>query len=751
MRRSACNTAVFDSSKAAFRHRLTVATLAAFVIATMFAFGANAQISGTGCGDDLIRPNEAGTGTLLLKTAIPGCYVEAPRVATGIDVDISGPIARTRVTQRFRNPADGWVEGLYVFPLPDGSAVDTLKMVVGERLIEGEIRERQEARRIYETARSEGRTASLGEQIRPNIFNNNVANIGPLETIVIQIEYQESLRFDAGRYHLRVPLAVAPRYAPQPILQLTRLEGGGLQFGVADPVPDRERINGPVIPPEYGKINPVSLTIQLEAGFDLGAVESGSHEIQVVRNGTTAATIALQEGEVPADRDFALEFAPVEETIPTVSLLRENWGGEDYLLAFVVPPTIAPGATLPREAIFILDNSGSMGGESIRQAKASLLLALDRLNPNDRFNIVRFNDSMDELFPAPVDASRENVAFAKGYVSSIQAGGGTEMLPALISALTDVTPDDRTRLRQVIFLTDGAVGNEAQLFAAINQRLGRSRLFTVGIGSAPNSYFMAGASRAGRGSFTYIGNVDEVVPRMSELFEKLEHPVMINLAAEWPEGVAGETWPNPIPDLYSGEPILITMKTSEADGLITLSGTLGGVPWRQTLDLSDARVTSGIEKLWARNKIAALDESRVYGANPGAIDRAVLDIALSHHLTSRLTSLVAVDITPRRPDSAPLTSREIPLNLPEGWDFDKVFGERQSNDVQHTQDGTPNVVLTQIAMSDAPPAVLGPGDAALNLPQGGTLSRLLMLLGFVFLLFGTLVLGGGRLRGARLA
>jgi len=173
------------------------------------------------CAAGLMRRDEAGTGTLLLKTTIPGCYLGAPRVAADITVDIAGPVARTRVTQRFENPSDGWVEGVYLFPLPEGAAVDTLRMQIGERFIEGEIKERQQARQIYEQARAEGRAASLVEQDRPNVFTNQVANIGPHQTVVVQIQYQESLRFDRDRYRLRVPLVVAPRYSPPPSIVVT--------------------------------------------------------------------------------------------------------------------------------------------------------------------------------------------------------------------------------------------------------------------------------------------------------------------------------------------------------------------------------------------------------------------------------------------------------------------------------------------------------------------------------------------------
>jgi len=703
------------------------------ILLTAMAVRTRAQPQEPSCAQGLMRKSEAGTGTLLLRTAVPGCYLPAPRVAADFDIDIAGPVARTRVTQRFENPAEGWVEGVYLFPLPENSAVDTLKMKIGDRFIEGQIKERQTARRIYEAAKAEGKKASLVEQERPNVFTNSVANIGPHETIVVQIEYQESLRYDSGRFHLRVPLVVAPRYNPVPQATLVQYREGS-QYSVFDPVPDRERLEAPVLRPEEGKVNPVSLEVRLEAGFPLGAITSDSHAISVVRNGATGAAIALTQGEEPADRDFTLTFAPAPGSDPAVSLLKETKSDGNYYLALIVPRgTETAARSRPREAVFILDNSGSMGGESIRQAKASLLLALDRLQPADRFNVIRFDDTMTQLFRTSVDATPENVSYAKGFVSNIEARGGTVMLPALLAALSDPTPNDRSRLRQVIFLTDGAVGNESQLFTAIDEKLGRSRLFTVGIGSAPNSYFMSGAARAGRGTYTYISSADQVQPRMAELFAKLERPVMTELSAEWPDALKGESWPNPLPDLYAGEPVLVTLKGTDSGGVLTLSGNIAGRQWRTTLDLSQARDAKGIEKLWARSKIAAIDESRVQGADPAQIDTAILAVALEHHLASRLTSLVAVDVTPSRPENLILSSAQVPLNLPAGWDFGKVFGGDTPVRQDHAQLNVPDSLLTTVMLTKAPPAAVQPNDAGLVLPQGGTDARLLLIIGLILL------------------
>ena len=449
----------------------------------------------TSDADGRVTPDEMNTGALLLPTE-DGGFVQAPRLGTDVIMTVNGTIARVTVTQRFENNSDRWLEGVYVFPLPEQSAVDALHMEIGARTIEGEIKGRDAAKQAYEAAKDAGQKASLVEQERPNIFTNSVANIGPHEAVVVRIEYQETVKQDAGVYSLRFPLVVAPRYNPKGS-EITPADYDG-KPSPSDPVPDRDRITPPVLDPAKGpKINPVSIEVTLDAGFALGDVTSSFHEIALKRTGDNTATLALAQGSVPADKDFELVWKPKAAAAPQTSLFYESVGGQDYLLAMVTPPTLdAAPKLLPRELIFVIDNSGSMAGTSIVQAKQSLLFALGRLRPGDKFNVVRFDDTLETLFDTAVDASSDNLAIAKHFVSRLDAAGGTEMLPALEAALKDATPEDTTRLRQVVFLTDGSVGNEAQLFEEIAKNRGRSRLFTVGIGSAPNSYFMTARRRA---------------------------------------------------------------------------------------------------------------------------------------------------------------------------------------------------------------------------------------------------------------
>lgn len=684
----------------------------------------------------LVQPAEMNSGAFLFKSQVEGRYVEAPRLGTDVEMRISGPIIRTTVTQRFMNVTDGWVEGVYVFPLPEGSAVDTLKMQIGNRFIEGKVKPREEAKVIYETAKAEGKKASLVEQERPNMFTNSVANIGPGETIIVQIEYQDTARQDKDTWSLRFPMVVAPRYNPEAGLALVSNQTGEPEIRAgADPVPDRDRISPPVLHPSFGKINPVSLRISLEAGFPLADVKSSYHPVNVSRAGDERAEIALSEGAVPADKDFELTWTAKPLTAPKVSLFRETVGSDHYVMALIAPPIqAAQTATMPREAIFVIDNSGSMAGQSMRDAKTALIAALDRLTPRDTFNVVRFDHTFELVFPEAVPASPENIIYAKGFVGRLDADGGTEMLPALSAALIDTASRDDSRLRQVIFLTDGAIGNEAQLFAEIAQKRGRSRVFTVGIGTAPNTFFMRRAAELGRGTFTHIGSETQVLARMSDLFQKLELPAMRDLSGSWVDAGRVESFPDPLPDLYVGEPIMVVAKLTEASGALRLTGQYRGERWEMTVNFAGAATRPGVAKLWARNKIASLEALRASAQTPDGIDKAIEKVALDHHLVSQRTSLVAVDITPSRPTSQGLTSVQSPLNLPEGWNFDKVFGPL-GEEAQPEKLRSSFAASLQLASAQGQP-VLGPRQAkrGIELPVGATPADRKILIGFLLVL-----------------
>lgn len=676
-------------------------------------------------------------GGLTLRGSAGTAQVEAVQLATDIGVDVSGPTARTVVTQAFRNTSTNWVEGTYVYPLPEDAAVDGMKLVVGSRVIVADIRERAAAKRAYEAARAAGQSAALTTQERPNIFTNAVANIGPGETVLVQITYQQTIPVSGETRMLRLPLVVAPRYNPTPA-SVAAVSLDGVVEAARDPVPDRARISPPVLDPSISRsTNPVAVTVRLRAGFAVGAVRSATHAISVTETSPEARTITLANGVAPADRDLELTWAPVPGRMPGLGLFRETVAGRTYLLAAVNPPAIeADTASRPaRDVIFVIDNSGSMSGASMRQAKAGLLAGLGRLTPQDRFNVIRFDDTWDALHPVPVPATPDALAEAERFVAALEARGGTEMLAPLKAALADPHAEDG-RVRQVVFLTDGAVGDEEQIFAAIHANLGRSRLFMVGIGSAPNGHLMRHAAGIGRGSFTEIRDLAQVGERTRALYEKLESPAVTNLTATF--SVPGvEVTPGALPDLYRGEPLVFAARLPRtAEGTVTVAGRVGGRIWSRTLPLAEADAGAGISKVWARSRIGETETTRLTGRlGADAADATILALALEHGLTTRLTALVAIDATPRRAPGTPLVAAELPLNLPAGWDFARVFGTDRPDDAPADEKAARIVPISA-------------DGAAVDLPQTGAGILAELSLGLLLALLG-LLLGAGHRSGGR--
>ncbi|MBI1424628.1 MAG: marine proteobacterial sortase target protein [Gammaproteobacteria bacterium] len=610
-------------------------------------------------------------GTLFYRAAHDGQYRAAPLLDTDVDMRVTGYINRARLTQTFTNGSDEWMEGIYVFPLPENAAVDHMRIRVGERIIEGQIKEKAEAKQIYEQAKRAGKRASLLEQERPNMFTTSVANIGPHESIVVEIEYQQTLAYDQGQFRLRMPLAITPRYIPGGAPDEQALVDG---TGFAQPttqVPDANRITPPVALGQ--KINPVTIHIELDAGFDVSDLKSSYHPITISNHGEGRYTINLADGQVPSDHDFELVWTPVAGQAPQAALFSERIGNEMFYLGMLLPPQAEQQTqTLAREVIYVIDTSGSMGGVSIRQARDALMLALKRLRGDDYFNVIQFNSVTDTLFDHPVPASLNNKTQALRYVENLQAGGGTEMMGAMQKALAN-NDDETQRLRQVIFLTDGAVGNEDALFEYIRHHLGNSRLFTVGIGSAPNSHFMTKAAQFGRGTFTYISRVNEVADKMQALFAKLDSPVMRDLAVEHSFNQF-EMSPAHLPDLYLGEPLMFTARSDADSGELVLKGLRQGKDWSASMFLQQAKPGRGIAQLWARQRIDSLMDSAADGADAAQVRKQVIELALHHHMVSKYTSLVAVDVTPVRPQTSGLNSLAVPVNLPQGQDAAKIFG-----------------------------------------------------------------------------
>ena len=621
--------------------------------------------------DEFASPHEMQTGSLLLQ--MEAGYRIATRINTVIEIRVSGPVARTVVRQEFQNDGAEWVEGIYVFPLPDSAAVDRLRLRIGERFIEGEIREKEEARGEYEKARHEGKRAGLVEQQRSNLFTTSIANLGPGETVNVEIEYLDTVKYDSGRFHLRFPLTLTPRYIPG--VEQGR-QGSGWSADTGQ-VPDASLVTPPVV--TASRDHAVTMRAEIHAGVPLQFIASRYHPVRVetVDEAEGRYTVALTGTRVPMDHDLELTWQPVEDAIARATLFREVKDGMPHYLLMVLPPDDMElgkaAGPVARELVFVIDTSGSMHGASIDQAKEALLLALNGLAPGDSFNVIQFNSIVDVLYPESVPATPGNVRVAREYIRSLAANGGTEMFPALERAL--VPTGDEERLRQVVFITDGSVGNEQELFRLIEKKLGSSRLFTVGIGSAPNSLFMRKAAESGRGAYTFISALHEVKEKMSALVRKIEQPRVTGIQVAWPGQALA--YPETVPDLYAGEPVVQKVRlTGESRGgdVVRISGTSSMGDWGVDLPIAAEQENEGIAAVWARSRIEHLLDRERRGEGAETVRAEIIETALDHQLVSKYTSLVAVDRTPARPQPSALEREQVPNLLPYGQSQEAIFG-----------------------------------------------------------------------------
>lgn len=615
----------------------------------------------------------------LLFNDINGVTHQAVLMDTRINASIQGIVAEITYEQHFVNHSSDWQEGIYQFPLPENASVNFMQMRIGERIITGSIREKQAAKKAYIKAKSEGKKVALTEQNRPNLFTQRVANIAPNETVIVTLRFLQTLKYENEKFEWRLPTTFTPRYIPGIIKpkndhqdSLDPTSGSHLEQSISlsstgwaiptDQVPDAHEIMPPMVDPaanSLAQMPTMQLNIALNAGLQLANIQALYHAIDINKK-AAIHHISLTKPKVIMDRDFVLQWSPVKSQTPKSAVFTEEIDGDIYALMMLMPPAVQTNA-LPRDIVFIIDTSGSMGGTSITQAKAALSTAVDKLTATDRFNIIEFNSNYNTLFSDWSPVNSESTRYAKHWINQLNANGGTEMLPALSAALNH-SPDGE-RLQQVVFITDGAVGNETALFSHIHNNIGDFRLFTVGIGSAPNSHFMTQAAEFGRGTFTFIGNIQEVAGNMAELFKQLNSASHTQIAIDW--GTHSEQYPERISDLYYGQPLLVTAKLSQLQQ-VKISGR-SAIPWAQNIDVNTQPSESAIAALWARQKIKALEVQGVKGnLDEATLKDKILEVALKHQLMSRFTSFIAIDDTPLKPDNEPTKTAVIPNTIAHG-------------------------------------------------------------------------------------
>ena len=641
---------------------------------------------------------EVTQGALRVKTENE--IVECPLKHTDVKAIISGFIARVTVTQTFENPYDEKIEAVYVFPLPHTAAVDDMTMVIGERRVVGLIRRRAEARAMYERAINQGATASLLEQERPNIFTQSVGNIKPGEEIPIEISYVDVLNYDMGTYEFHFPMVVGPRYIPgAPISKKPKLpkeltgkvgeveapmeEGDPSGTGWSPDttrVPDASRITPPVLKPGYRTGHDISLSVSLEAGVPVGDIKSPNHKVTLERIGASGVVAEISPADSIPNKDFVMKYAVVGEK-PEMAVLAHSKGADQgYFMLMIQPKLDAELAKAPpREVVFLVDVSGSMSGEPTEKVKEAMRHFFRLSKPDDTVQVITFAGSANKLFERPVAATKENVSRALNFTQQIQAGGGTEMLKGIKMVLNE--PVDPERVRIVVMLTDGYIGNEAEIIAEVGRRAGdQIRFWAVGIGSSPNRFLIDGVAKQGGGMSGMIELNTDPKELVSQIVDRIHRAQLANIQIDWNDLSVYEIFPRRIPELWAGRPVILFGRYADGGKTrLELSGVAEGKPLSYSLDVALPRTQPKhdvLSKTWARKKIEDISAQMYYADTPEVVEE-ITQVALTYRLMSQYTSFVAVDeseVQLASQQAKPPRRVLVPVPLPAGVDFEGVFG-----------------------------------------------------------------------------
>lgn len=563
-----------------------------------------------------------------------------PLKHTDVDARVVGHVAQVRVAQEFRNDRAEPIEVTYTFPLPENSAVDSMRMVIGERVIEGVIQRRAEARSTYEQARAAGHTSALLEQERPNIFTQSVANVPPGETITVEVTYLQTLSQDAGTYEFVFPMVVGPRFIPP-----------------GDAVPDAARIMPPVLGTGVRTGHDVSLALEVAIGSSIARWDAPTHTV-AGKSTNEGFAIHLADAETIPNRDFVVRWSAASTSTQARLLLGEpDAKGRGHFALIVQPPAVDLDALVgQREMIFVIDRSGSMSGLPLALAKQTLREALRRLRPVDTFDVIGFESGTERLFGAPRPANQDNLVLAERFIDGLEAGGGTMMAGAVEAALAPKLSAGRHRY--VFFLTDGYIGNETEIFTGARSLIGRAehdglraRVFGIGIGSAPNRELIAGLSEAGEGVPLYVGNREHPHAAVESWSRYVDHAVLEDLEVDWGGLTVSGRYPTEVPDLFASHAVVMLGRyAGDVRSDVELTATLSdGGQIGQTITIPITVGTSDVDDrilatLWAREKIASITAAGWDGAlDRSEVERSITEVGLDFGLVTAFTSFVAVD------------------------------------------------------------------------------------------------------------
>jgi len=627
--------------------------------------------------------------TQLLERQPGGLYVQTsenqqiafPLKHTEVQAKVAGNISRVEVTQSFENPFTTTLEAVYIFPLPDEAAVDDMLIRIGDRTIQGSIKKRQEARAIYEQAKQQGQTAGLLEQERDNIFTQSLANIKPGEQIDVIIRYSDSLKFEAGNYEFVFPMVVGPRYIPGTAIEGNTVGGGSAPTPMTlnqdtDLVPDASRLNAPILPLGTRSHHDINVTVEIDAGVEVRDVRSPSHQIQIAYQKRTVQ-IQLAGGDTIPNKDLILRYQVAGNSTQSTILTQADERGGHFAVYLIPAIEYRPNQIVPKDVVFLIDTSGSQAGAPLMQCQELMRRFINGLNPDDTFSIIDFSDTTQQLSPVPLANTPPNRARAMQYINQLTAGGGTEMLRG-IRAIMNFPITDPGRLRSMVLLTDGYIGNENQILAEVQRHLKPgNRLYSFGAGSSVNRFLLNRIAEIGRGIARIIRHDEPTNEVAEKFFRQINNPVLANIQLQWEGG--GESpilYPSTPPDLFAEQPlVLFGRKPDSRAGKLHITGiAAGGMRYQQTFALNFEKTGNpAIAQLWGRSRIKELMNQMVGGDTKAGVD-AVTDTALTYQLLSQYTAFVAVSDDVRVNPDLGSVSVQVPVEMPEGISYEGIFG-----------------------------------------------------------------------------
>ncbi len=607
-----------------------------------------------------------GCGALMAQDPQTKKNVPIPLKHTEVKADIAGYIATVEVTQQYHNPFDTKIEALYVFPLPHNAAVNEFVMTIGDRHIRGLIREREEAKRIYEQAKAQGYVASLLTQERPNIFTQAVANIEPGKQIDIDIKYFHTLSYVDGSYEFVFPMVVGPRFNPPDMTTGV----GAVARDAAGASGQKTEIQ--YLHPSERSGHDIALSLHLNAGVKVESVTSATHQIDTNQPNEQTAEVKLQANDAIPNRDFILRYKVAGQVTKSALIAQRNRDTNDgYFTLMLYPPSQLQN--LPRkplELVFVVDVSGSQTGAPLDQEKAGVRYALTHMGPQDTFQIIRFGNTAQKFNPTPLPATPENARRGIDWTNALTAGEGTMLAEGVRAALD--FPHDESRLRFVSFMTDGFIGNEAEVIGEIHRLLGPSRIFSFGVGNSTNRYLLEHMAKIGNGAAAFLGTRDNADEIMQQFFERISHPALTDISIDWGGMQVEDVYPQRIPDLFVGRPVTITGRFhGQGKPQIKIKGKVGieSNETNVTADLDDASaIHQGISAIWARNKIADMYDRTAWEPN-NQLPQQIKQLALEHGLMSAYTAFVAVDATQKTQGQFGVTV-PVPVPVPDGVRYD---------------------------------------------------------------------------------